>query len=166
MNIWLRILKILLSFNVYSFIVCNIRSIYIRVYFTIFLHVNLHLSKDSVFFNLFYLHNFFFVKYKNIYFYSTFFLLFSSFLIALFHSLVERGVVEYESGCTSSVSNFESIEDLRIHLEDVPLTKCDEILFSVMGLSLANINSIISLILVFLNIYFVLKLMDQKTKKK
>ncbi len=104
----------------------------------------------------------FFVKYKNIYFYSTFFLLFSSFLIALFHSLVERGVVEYESGCTSSVSNFESIEDLRIHLEDVPLTKCDEILFSVMGLSLANINSIISLILVFLNIYFVLKTYGSK----
>ena len=104
----------------------------------------------------------FFVKYKNIYFYSTFFLLFSSFLIALFHSLVERGVVEYESGCTSSVSNFESIEDLRIHLEDVPLTKCDEILFSVMGLSLANINSIISLILVLLNIYFVLKTYGSK----
>ena len=83
-------------------------------------------------------------------------------MISLFHSLVERGVVEYESGCTSSVSNFESIEDLRIHLEGVPLTKCDEILFSVMGLSLANINSIISLILVFLNIYFVLKTYGSK----
>ena len=104
----------------------------------------------------------FFVKYKNIYFYSTFFLLFSSFLIALFHSLVERGIIEYESGCTSSVSNFESIDDLRIHLEGVPLTKCDEILFSVMGLSLANINSIISLILVLLNIYFVLKTYGSK----
>ena len=104
----------------------------------------------------------FFAKHKNIYFYLIFFLFFSSFLISLFHSLVERGIIEYESGCTSSVSNFESIDDLRIHLEGVPLTKCDEILFSVMGLSLANINSIISLILVLLNIYFVLKTYGSK----
>ena len=68
---------------------------------------------------------------------------------------VERGVVEYSSSCTSSVGNFESIEDLRMHLDSVPLTKCDEILFSVMGFSLANINTIISLSLVLFNIYFV-----------
>ena len=97
----------------------------------------------------------FFMEYKNIHFYSIFFLFFTSFLIAFFHSLVERGFVEYGSGCTSSVGNFESIEDLRMHLDSVPLTKCDEILFSVMGFSLANINTIISLSLVLFNIYFV-----------
>jgi len=98
------------------------------------------------------------MKYKNIYFYSIFFLFFTSFLISFFHSLVERGIVEYNSGCTSSVGNFESIEDLRMHLDSVPLTKCDEILFSVMGFSLANINTIISLSLVLFNIYFVWRL--------
>ena len=97
----------------------------------------------------------FFMEYKNIHFYSIFFLFFTSFLIAFFHSLVERGIIEYSSGCTSSVENFESIEDLRLHLDSVPLTKCDEILFSVMGFSLANINTIISLSLVLFNIYFV-----------
>ena len=97
----------------------------------------------------------FFAKYKNIHFYTVFFLLFSSFLIALFHSLVERGLVEFTSGCTSSVDSFENIDDLRDHLDSVPITKCDEILFSVMGLSLANINVIISFVLVLLNIYFV-----------
>ncbi len=97
----------------------------------------------------------FFMEYKNIHFYSIFFLFFISFLIAFFHSLVERGIIEYSSGCTSSVENFESIEDLRLHLDSVPLTKCDEILFSVMGFSLANINTIISLSLVLFNIYFV-----------
>ncbi len=86
----------------------------------------------------------FFMEYKNIHFYSIFFLFFTSFLISSFHSLVERGIVEYSSACTSSVENFESIEDLRMHLDSVPLTKCDEILFSVMGFSLANINTIIS----------------------
>jgi len=100
----------------------------------------------------------FFMEYKNIHFYSIFFLFFTSFLIAFFHSLVERGIVEYSSACTSSVENFESIEDLRMHLDSVPLTKCDEILFSVMGFSLANINTIISLSLVIFNIYFVWRL--------
>ena len=100
----------------------------------------------------------FFMEYKNIHFYSIFFLFFTSFLIAFFHSLVERGIVEYSSACTSSVENFESIEDLRMHLDSVPITKCDEILFSVMGFSLANINTIISLSLVLFNIYFVWRL--------
>ena len=104
----------------------------------------------------------FFMEYKNIHFYSIFFLFFTSFLIAFFHSLVERGIIEYSSGCTSSVENFESIEDLRLHLDSVPLTKCDEILFSVMGFSLANINTIISLSLVLFNIYFVWRLYESR----
>ena len=104
----------------------------------------------------------FLMKYKNIHFYSIFFLFFSSFLIASYHSLVERGLVEYNSACSSMVDNFESIEDLRNHLDSVALTKCDEIIFSVMGLSLANINSLISLSLVLLNIYFIFKLYGSK----
>jgi len=107
----------------------------------------------------------FFVKYNNIHFYSIFFLFFTSFLIAFFHSLVERGVIEYSSGCTSSVGDFESIEDLRMHLDSVSLTKCDEILFSVMGFSLANINTIVSLSLVLFNIYFIRKLYSSRNKK-
>ena len=104
----------------------------------------------------------FFMEYRNIHFYTIFFLLFSSFLIATFHSLVERGLVKYDSGCSSSMNDFDNIEDLRTHLESVALTKCDEIIFSVLGLSLANINSLISFSLVLFNIYFILKLYGSK----
>lgn len=104
----------------------------------------------------------FLVEYRNIHFYAIFFLFFSSFLIASFHSLVERGLIEYNSGCSSSINDFESIEDLRNHLESVALTKCDEIIFSIMGLSLANINSLISFSLVLFNIYFILRLYGSK----
>ena len=104
----------------------------------------------------------FFMEYRNIHFYAIFFLLFSSFLIASFHSLVERGLVKYDSGCSSSTNDFDSIEDLRTHLESVALTKCDEIIFSILGLSLANINSLISFSLVLFNIYFILKLYGSK----
>ena len=88
----------------------------------------MYLPESSLFLNTFYMHHFLFCEYKNIHFYSISFLFFSSFLIAFFHSLVERGIIEYSSGCTSSVGDFESIEDLRMHLNSVSLTKCDEIL--------------------------------------
>ena len=68
--------------------------------------------------------------------------------MASFHSLVERGVVEYEMSCTSSGSDIQTIEELRNFLEKVPIAKCNEILFSIMGLSLANINLVVSILLI------------------
>ena len=72
----------------------------------------------------------------------------ATFFIASFHSLVERGVVKYEMNCTSSGSDIETIEELRNFLEKVPIAKCNEILFSIMGLSLANFNIIVSVLLI------------------
>ena len=43
-------------------------------------------------------------------------------------------------GVLPVINNFEDIESLRQSLENTPIAKCDEIIFSVMGLSLANIN--------------------------
>ena len=73
-------------------------------------------------------------------------------LISGFHSLVERKLVSFDIGCTASNSEFENIEDLRNFLEKVPLTKCDEVALSIFGLSLANLNLIISIILILLSI--------------
>ena len=67
--------------------------------------------------------------------------------------LVQRGIVNYELGCTSSNKEFSNIEDLRIFLEQVPIVKCDEILFSLYGLSFANMNFLISLFFVILSTY-------------
>ena len=68
--------------------------------------------------------------------------------IALFHSLVERGIIEYEMNCTSTGSDIKTVDELRNFLETVPIAKCNEILFSIMGLSLANLNLIVSLLLI------------------
>ena len=84
-----------------------------------------------------------------------------NFVIASFHSLVERGVVEYEMNCTSTGADIQTIEELRIFLEKVPITKCNEILFSIMGLSLANINLIVSILLITWTCA-ILKLDEQK----
>lgn len=84
-----------------------------------------------------------------------------NFVIASFHSLVERGVVEYEMNCTSTGADIQTIEELRIFLEKVPIAKCNEILFSIMGLSLANFNLIVSILLITWTCA-ILKLDEQK----
>ena len=77
---------------------------------------------------------------------------FVSLLISGFHSLVERRLVDFDIGCTASNGEFKNIEDLRNFLEGVPITKCDEVAFSIFGFSLANLNLIISIILILLSI--------------
>ena len=53
-----------------------------------------------------------------------------NFFIAFFHSLVERGIVNYEMNCTSTGSDIQTIEELRSFLDKVPIAKCNEILLS------------------------------------
>ena len=84
-----------------------------------------------------------------------------NFFIGFFHSLVERGVVEYEMSCTSSGSDIQTIEELRNFLEKVPIAKCNEILFSIMGLSLANFNLLVSVLLITWT-YVMLKFYEQQ----
>ena len=85
----------------------------------------------------------------------------ANFFIAFFHSLVERGVVEYEMNCTSTGSDIQTIDELRNFLEKVPIAKCNEILFSIMGLSLANFNLIVSILLI-ISAYAMLNSNEQK----
>ena len=73
-------------------------------------------------------------------------------MISGFHSLVERGVVSYEMSCSSNTSDFENIDELRAFLDQTSIAKCDEIIFSFAGVSLANFNLIISFFLIIFNL--------------
>ena len=64
-----------------------------------------------------------------------------NFLISFFHSLVERGFVNYSSSCTSNNNNFEDIESLRQSLENTPIAKCDEIIFFCDGIVFSKYQS-------------------------
>ena len=94
--------------------------------------------------------------------YASILFLVSSFIISGFHSLVERKLISFDIGCTSTGQDFENIDELRNFLEGVPITKCDEISFSILGLSLANLNLIISFGLIILGLY-TLKIHGKKT---
>jgi len=85
-----------------------------------------------------------------------------SMIVSFYHSLVERGLINFEMGCTSMNQDFSNIDDLKKYLDEVPITKCDEILFSVFGLSLANINFLISFLINLLNLYFFRKVYESK----
>ena len=96
-------------------------------------------------------------KKEIIFLYLSLLIFFVNFFISIFHSLVERGFVNYSSSCTSNNNNFEDIESLRQSLENTPIAKCDEIIFSVMGFSLANINLVVLTLLITINILFIVK---------
>ena len=96
-------------------------------------------------------------KKEIIFLYLSLLIFFVNFFISIFHSLVERGFVNYSSSYTSNNNNFEDIESLRQSLENTPIAKCDEIIFSVMRLSLANINLIVLTLLIIINILFIVR---------
>jgi disulfide bond formation protein DsbB len=96
-------------------------------------------------------------KKEIIFLYISLLIFFINFFISTFHSLVERKIISYDTGCSSSNQNFEDIESLRLSLENTPITKCDEIIFSIFGLSLANLNLIILIFFIFINILFIVK---------
>tara|TARA_B100000927_G_C16270500_1_gene391277 strand:+ start:84 stop:488 length:405 start_codon:yes stop_codon:yes gene_type:complete len=99
----------------------------------------------------------FFNQSKVIFYYLAGLIILTNLSISSFHSLVERKIVNYDSGCTSKINDFDDIDELRNFLETVPITKCDEISFSVFGFSLANINVIISILLISITFYILLK---------
>ena len=99
----------------------------------------------------------FIFKKEIIFLYISLLIFFVNFLISFFHSLVERKIISYNIGCSSTSESFDDIESLRMSLENTPIAKCDEITFSIFGLSLANINLIVLIFFIFINILFIVK---------
>ncbi len=92
------------------------------------------------------------IKHKIIVYISLMSLL-SNLAISSFHSLIERNIINFQLGCTSTNQDFENIEDLRSYLEEIPIAKCDEIPFELLNLSIANFNLIISFLLILFTSY-------------
>ena len=58
------------------------------------------------------------------------------------------------TSCASKINDFEDIEQLRSSLMSATITKCDEIIWSYKGISMAGYNMIFSFLnLVFLTFY-------------
>ena len=68
-----------------------------------------------------------------------------SFVISGFHYGVEEKFWVYKSGCTNNFNDFENIDQLRMFLEKAQIIKCDEVILSIFGVSMAAGNMLISL---------------------
>ncbi|MER5172639.1 disulfide bond formation protein B [Thioclava sp. GXIMD2076] len=66
--------------------------------------------------------------------------------IGAYHSLVERHIIQGPTSCTSSgVSG--SVDDLMAQINSAPLIQCDQISWEMFGVTMANLNVILSLVL-------------------
>lgn len=67
--------------------------------------------------------------------------------IALLHTGVERGWWEGPTECSSSLGAGMSTDDLLKAIQSAPIVRCDEVAWSMAGLSMASWNGILSLVL-------------------
>ena len=84
--------------------------------------------------------------------------------IAAFHAGVEQGWWEGAQSCVGSdFSSATSIEDLRARLAAAPLIRCDDIQWSLFGISMAGYNVFVSLGLAVISFIGLKWMMEEKS---
>lgn len=68
--------------------------------------------------------------------------------LGIYHSGIERGIFAGPDSCTSNGVAGLSPDQLLTQILDAPLIRCDEVAWSLMGLSMASWNAVLSLVLV------------------
>ena len=61
------------------------------------------------------------------------------------------------TSCSNLSGDFDNIDSLRNFLSEVPITKCDEVIWSHLGISMAGYNMLFSLLNFLLSIFFQLR---------
>ena len=76
-------------------------------------------------------------------------------VLAAHHTGVELGIFELPQFCNSSIQTSwaESLEDLEQQLRNAKLIRCDQVLFTFLGLSMAMWNTLYSLFCVLLALF-------------
>ena len=69
--------------------------------------------------------------------------------IGVYHTGIERGWWTGPTACTSGPVGGQSAEQLLDQIMNAPLIRCDEVAWSLLGLSMASWNALLSLILAF-----------------
>ena len=70
-------------------------------------------------------------------------------LVAAYHSGVESGRFEGPSTCTSNETTSLSVDDLFAQVMSAPIVRCDDIAWSMLGLSMATWHAVACAVLVF-----------------
>lgn len=67
--------------------------------------------------------------------------------IGIYHSLVERHIIAGPDSCTAAKPAQMSAADLLAQIQNTPLVRCDDIAWSFLGVTMPNLNVVLSLIL-------------------
>ncbi|QPM89829.1 disulfide bond formation protein B [Pseudooceanicola algae] len=70
--------------------------------------------------------------------------------IGFYHTGVERGIFEGPTTCTSASPGALDADALFNQIMNAPLTRCDEVAWSMLGLSMASWNAVISVFLMLI----------------
>jgi disulfide bond formation protein DsbB len=78
-------------------------------------------------------------------------------LIGAYHAGVEAKVFEGFTQCTATAGGGGSTEDLLKQIMNAPLTRCDQIQWEFLGISMAGWNAIISVVFALVILWFSLR---------
>ena len=67
--------------------------------------------------------------------------------LAFYHVGVEEGWFQVSAACAGTLNEADTIEDLKARLETAPLARCDQVPWSLFGISLAGYNLLASIAL-------------------
>jgi len=84
-------------------------------------------------------------------------------IIALYHTGIERGVIEEPSSCSANFSENPSIEMLKRSIQENNIL-CKDVKMRIVGLSMAEINAILSFAM-FMYILLSVRKMENKAVK-
>ena len=78
-----------------------------------------------------------------------------SFILAIYHSGVEAGYWSY--ACNSATNTAKNVQELALLIKNTPFIPCDKPTFTVIGLSMANMNAFISLLFTVYGVAIIIK---------
>ena len=113
--------------------------------------------------------SFFISKEQKIYYNSLLILIFITFLVSLILSIYHLGIeqklwVGFSNCSQDYLSSEKSLNELKNQLLQTPIIRCDEILWSIVGISLAGLNVAASTILTLVSLRKTHIILFQKTK--
>ncbi len=83
---------------------------------------------------------------------------------SLWHVGVENGLLKGPSGCSSGLLVSNSAADLKEQILNKQVISCDEVVWSIFGISAASINTIVLLFIFVINALYLYKNYVQKEK--
>ena len=107
-----------------------------------------------------------FIFFKNIYKFIKLILielaLIYGFFFSFWHVGIENKLLPSFLGCSSNINNAESLEDLKNKIINQAIVSCDEITWTILGLSAATLNLFVVLSLLIFNTILIIKLLYEK----